>query len=133
MSSSTSTTSLFIHVFSHRGDVKALRKYTTNPYKDVLLKRVQARDKNSRHLWQLHNANAPPQILSIRSFVGHMGAQDPLQGNRLVIQALVKFDTNQVRKFSFTHHRILITPSESTSLQQPRQAHWRKRPAQACR
>ena len=133
MSPSTSTTSLFIHVSQHRGDVKALRKYTTSPYKDVLLKRVQARDKNSRHLWQLHSENAPPQILSIRSFIGHMGAQDPLQGNRLVIQALVKFDTNQVRKFSFTHHRILITPSESTSLQQPRQAHWRKRPAQACR
>ncbi|KAI0087376.1 hypothetical protein BDY19DRAFT_955414 [Irpex rosettiformis] len=77
------------------GDIKTLRKHTSDSYKDTILKRVQARDKNHLHIWKLHGQNAPPQVLSIRSFVGHMGIKDPLQGHRLVIQALVKFDTNQ--------------------------------------
>ncbi|KAI0701374.1 hypothetical protein BC835DRAFT_1264905 [Cytidiella melzeri] len=76
-------------------DTKTIRKYTIESYRDVLLKRLQAQDKNNHYVWTLHGENAPCQVLSIRSFQGHLGPKVPQFGHRLVIQALVKFDTNQ--------------------------------------
>jgi hypothetical protein len=73
-----------------------VKKFATGEYKDVLVKRMQAQDKNNLYIWKLHNENQPCQVLSIRCYQGHLGAVDPQHGHRLVIQALVKFDTNQV-------------------------------------
>lgn len=42
----------------------------------------------------------PPQIVSIRAIEGHLGRGGPKMGNRLVIQALIRFDTMQVRFYS---------------------------------
>ena len=38
----------------------------------------------------------PPRIVSIRTIEGHLGRGGPKLGNRLVIQALIRFDTIQV-------------------------------------
>lgn len=83
------------------------------------MKRVQAQDKSHHHVWKLHSENAPPEVLSIRSFIGHMGAKDPLQGNRLVTQALIKFDTNQVCELPIVSvcSPILTSVVESSNLQ----------------
>lgn len=40
---------------------------------------------------------SPVTIVSIRAAEIYLAEQDPKVGNRLVIQALVKFDTTQVR------------------------------------
>ena len=39
----------------------------------------------------------PSKVVSIRAIQAHLGNEDPKFGNRLLIQALVKFDTLQVR------------------------------------
>ncbi|KAI0346437.1 hypothetical protein BDW22DRAFT_1461811 [Trametopsis cervina] len=76
-------------------DQKVVKKYAVQGYRDTLLKRISSRDKEKHYVWRLHGENKPCAVLSIRAFFGHMGSSPPTFGNRLVIQALVKFDTNQ--------------------------------------
>lgn len=80
----------------YRNDQKVVKKYAVQGYRDTLLKRISSRDKEKHYVWRLHGENKPCAVLSIRAFFGHMGSSPPTFGNRLVIQALVKFDTNQV-------------------------------------
>lgn len=54
---------------------------------------------NGRIIWQLHRVVEPVQVLSFRVTQGHYGANEPKFGNRLLVHALVKFDTEQVCSF----------------------------------
>ena len=47
--------------------------------------------------WQMHREYEPTRILSLRVIQGHLGDEEPRFGNRLMIHALLKFDTEQVR------------------------------------
>ena len=49
-------------------------------------------------------ASSPATIVSIRAAEIYFAEQDPKMGNRLVIQALVKYDTTQVRAHSHHHY-----------------------------
>jgi len=77
---------------------KDLRKFTTSSYqKHVLemLKTSKSKHPNTRLFWQLHREYQPSRILSLRVTQGHLGDEEPRFGNRLMIHALLKFDTEQ--------------------------------------
>ena len=79
---------------------KDLKKITTFSYqKHVLemLKTSKTKHVNARLFWQMHREYEPTRILSLRVTQGHMGDEEPRFGNRLMIHALLKFDTEQVR------------------------------------
>lgn len=78
-------------------DDKTLRMYTVVPYRDVMMKRMRAQDRNLTYLWKFHGEGTSCEVLSIRSYQGNLDKLDPVFGHRLVIQVLVKFDTSQVR------------------------------------
>ena len=62
-----------------------------------MLKTSKTRHPNARLFWQMHREYEPTRILSLRVTQGHMGDEEPRFGNRLMIHALFKFDTEQVR------------------------------------
>ncbi|PPQ96127.1 hypothetical protein CVT26_004762 [Gymnopilus dilepis] len=79
-------------------DEKIIRKYTTHQYQRhalELAKKFRPKDSRSRLIWQLHRTVTPVQILSLRVSQGYFGLDEPKTGNRLMVHALIKFDTEQ--------------------------------------
>ncbi|KAF8800612.1 hypothetical protein BYT27DRAFT_7116937 [Phlegmacium glaucopus] len=77
---------------------KDLRKITTFSYqKHVLemLRTSKSKHPDARLFWELHREYEPTRILSLRVTQGHLGDEEPRFGNRLMIHALLKFDTEQ--------------------------------------
>ena len=88
-----------LSVLSSSRNEKDLRKITTFSYqKQVLemLKTSKSKQRNTRLFWQMHGEYEPTRILSLRVTQGHMGDEEPRFGNRLMVHALLKFDTEQV-------------------------------------
>lgn len=55
--------------------------------------------------WTLNRLVEPVTVLSVRVTQGYMAAEEPRFGNRLMVHALVKFDTEQVRTFKLCIYR----------------------------
>jgi mitochondrial protein MBA1 len=96
--------STFLLVFSlstsSRRNEKDLIKITTFSYQKhalELLKTYKTKHANTSLFWQMHREYEPTRILSLRVIQGHLGDEEPRFGNRLMIHALLKFDTEQVR------------------------------------
>lgn len=122
----------YVSADSRNGE-KSVKSYTLIPYQDTVLKRLRAQDRNSTYVWKLHRENKPCKVLSIRAYQGHLGRENPTFGNRLVIQALVKFDTSQVCLCALClHSRGSHVDIELASLQQKGKASGRRWTAQAC-
>lgn len=85
--------------FCFSGDEKLIKKYTTDAYRSRLLKMIQGRDPKLAFRWQYHGSNDKLlcRVVSLRAIEANLSMEDPKFGNRLLVQALVKFDTNQVR------------------------------------
>ncbi|KAK7685984.1 hypothetical protein QCA50_010794 [Cerrena zonata] len=79
------------------GDEKLIKKYTSDVYRNRLLKMLQSRDHRAIFRWQYHGSNdkEPCRVVSLRAIEANLSMEDPKFGNRLLVQALVKFDTNQ--------------------------------------
>lgn len=93
--------------------MKTIKKLTTNPYTSHLQGLLKSRTSpNQRFRWTLHAEVTPPRIVSIRTIEGHLGRGGPKLGNRLVVQALIRFDTMQVCSDS-SHSRFEIDPKVS--------------------
>jgi hypothetical protein len=81
-----------------RGDSKTLKKLTNSGYYAHLQSLLKNRSPNQNYVWKQYWDVKPAKIVSIRAIDGHLGRGVPKFGNRLVIQALVRFDTMQVRR-----------------------------------
>ncbi|KAI0792478.1 hypothetical protein C8Q75DRAFT_890002 [Abortiporus biennis] len=77
------------------GDEKTLKKYAVAAYKEHLSKVLKARDPSKVYFWKFHGESSPTKVVSLRAVEANMGSEEPKFGNRLLIQALVKFDTLQ--------------------------------------
>lgn len=96
------------------GDMGTIKKLTTNPYTSHLQTLLKSRTSpNNRFKWTLHSEVTPPRVVSIRAIEGHLGRGGPKLGNRLVIQALIRFDTMQVRS-NPSSPRFNVDPTVST-------------------
>jgi len=97
------------------GDVKTIKNFTTNPYTSHLQTLLKSRTSpNQRFKWTSHSEVTPPQIVSIRAIEGHLGRGGPKLGNRLVIQALIRFDTMQTLEI-YSKQGNLLSPKESST------------------
>lgn len=76
-------------------DSKAVKKLTTEAYQTHLLERLQKQNPSLRYRWTLHGQNEPCKVVSIRAAEINLSRTPPKFGNRLVVQACVKFDSNQ--------------------------------------
>ena len=70
---------------------------------DSTLRLLRKRSASDVYVWRMHDPahGDPPlsRVLSLRATDGYFARTDPRIGNRLVVHALVKFDTKQVRVF----------------------------------
>lgn len=95
-------------------DDKDIKKYTTAAYRTQALqlaKTFRHKTNKGRIIWQMHRTISPVQILSLRAMEGYLAPDPPKLGNRLMVHALIKFDTEQVRK----HLKLYLTSSYTTS------------------
>jgi mitochondrial protein MBA1 len=73
-----------------------VKKFTVNDYQTDLLKRIRSQNRDLVYVWKYHGENTSPKVISIRAVEVNLTRQPLKYGNRLVVQALVKFDTLQV-------------------------------------
>lgn len=97
-SPSRATNDLFFP--SSRGDRKTLNGLTAYEYQTYaidLLKKNEARirPRQLSTTWELSSLVSPVKILSLRTFPLYTAAEEPKYGNRLCVQALVRFETMQ--------------------------------------
>ncbi|KIK54201.1 hypothetical protein GYMLUDRAFT_49003 [Collybiopsis luxurians FD-317 M1] len=99
-------------------DKTTVSKLTEVPYFTEATKLLK-KSSSSTYFWTLHRHLSPPKILSIRAMEGHLGSAPPRYGNRLVVQALVRFDSEQSLEIYNPQGKALHTPpSPSSSLSQ---------------
>ena len=58
---------------------------------------IRSQDTRYVNVWKFHGERKPCKVVSIRANEAYYGSQAPRMGSRLAIQALVRFDTLQVR------------------------------------
>ncbi|KAF6745442.1 hypothetical protein DFP72DRAFT_926258 [Ephemerocybe angulata] len=78
-----------------KGDSKAVKTLTAADYQTELLRRLKKQPANFTFRWTFEREVSPTQIVSLRAAQYHMGREDPKFGNRYLVHALVKFDTEQ--------------------------------------
>jgi len=94
---------------------KDIKKFTTFNYQDHALdlaKSFGSKNPHGRNIWQLHRTLTPTQVLSIRTTEGYLNSSAPRFGNRLMVHALIKFDTEQSLEMYDARGNALHTPVE---------------------
>lgn len=79
-----------------RGDDKNLKKLTVANYRDHVLKQLRSQNRSHVYIWKFHGENTPCKVVSIRAIEANHSRIPLTFGNRLLVQALVRFDTMQV-------------------------------------
>ncbi|KAK7447464.1 hypothetical protein VKT23_014174 [Stygiomarasmius scandens] len=100
-----------------RRDREELLRWTGNEYQGEMEKVVKKNSgpNSNSYIWSLHRLVSPAKILSIRAIEGHYGKHPPAVGNRLLIQALVRFETEESLEIYSPTGKPLHTPSPSSS------------------
>ncbi|KAI0052148.1 hypothetical protein FA95DRAFT_1602106 [Auriscalpium vulgare] len=77
-------------------DKKASRRYTTPEFGASLREALPIHPgKTYTYKWKLHDVIKPPRIESVRATNGHWGRAEPVTGNRLFVNVLVRFESTQ--------------------------------------
>jgi hypothetical protein len=83
-----------------------VKRLTLDSYRDVVMRLLRRRAGSDVYIWRLHdgddNSQVAARVLSIRAMDGYVAKGEPNVGNRLLVHALVKFDTKQVHLPSST-------------------------------
>ena len=82
--------------FRFPDDDKAIKKLTQVDYQSHLMKLRRAQDPSHVYVWSLQPESSSCKVVSIRAPPTNLSAQPPKFGNRLMVQALVQFETMQV-------------------------------------
>lgn len=76
---------------------RAIKSLTAYEFQAQALKTARKSPSTIKRVWTFHGEASPCKVVSLRSMPAHMGSAPPATGCRLLIQALVRFDTWQVR------------------------------------
>ncbi|OBZ67459.1 hypothetical protein A0H81_12631 [Grifola frondosa] len=76
-------------------DEKTIKAFSTGEQQLAYIKLARQQDSRFLSVWKLHGERMPSRVVSLRATEGHSGLEGPKIGNRLVVQALVRFDTMQ--------------------------------------
>ncbi|KAH7874270.1 uncharacterized protein C8R40DRAFT_1070409 [Lentinula edodes] len=95
-------------------DKEELSRLTQPPYYQEVEKLVK-KGKANNYIWTLHREVSPTKIISIRSTEGHLGPVPPPYGNRLLVNALVRFETEQSLEVYDAQGNALHTPEPGAS------------------
>ncbi|KAI0370544.1 hypothetical protein BV20DRAFT_1121241 [Pilatotrama ljubarskyi] len=76
-------------------DETTVKALTAGEQKAAYLKLIRNQDPRYINVWKFHGERTPCRIVSIRAIEGYYGIKHPRLGSRLVVQAVVRFDTLQ--------------------------------------
>lgn len=79
-----------------RNDLKEIKRLAADSFLTETLAAQKKRSSAHTYVWRFHREVKPTQIVSLRATEGYLSPEDPKFGNRLMVHALVKFDTEQV-------------------------------------
>lgn len=69
---------------------------TAYEYQTHALRLAKKPQKDVMYQWKFHGEVSPCKVVSIRAVPGHYGQLEPKYGNRLMVQAVARFETLQV-------------------------------------
>ncbi|KAG6817117.1 hypothetical protein H0H87_012638 [Tephrocybe sp. NHM501043] len=78
-----------------QGDDAGLRSFSTDSYQDQILHLRKKQKPGYKFFWTYHREVTPARVLSIRATQGYLATDDPKFGNRMMVHALVRLDTEQ--------------------------------------
>ncbi|EKM77316.1 hypothetical protein AGABI1DRAFT_77305 [Agaricus bisporus var. burnettii JB137-S8] len=79
-----------------KSDIKEIKRRAVDTYQVETLAAHKKKQKSGlAYVWRLHKEVKPAQILSLRVIEGYLSPEEPKFGSRLMVHALVKFDTEQ--------------------------------------
>lgn len=76
-------------------DEKVIKELTTEAYQNAMIRLKRSQNPNYKYIWRLHREVSPARILSIRASEANLAREDPKFGNRMLVHALVRIDTEQ--------------------------------------
>ena len=132
-------THLSIRKYPHKGvtlsgDELTVKRLTISNYEGDLRRRLRQQNPNYAYVWKFHGENRPAKVVSIRAEEVNHSSKPITYGNRLLVQACVKFDTMQVRAALVVFRvTVFIWAIELGSLHKTRRARRRRRYAEARR
>ncbi|KAF8889627.1 hypothetical protein BD779DRAFT_1520181 [Infundibulicybe gibba] len=94
-------------------DDKAIKQFTTSSHQDTMLRLLKKQQNPAlTYIWRFHNEVTSTRVLSIRGTEGYLATEDPKIGNRMMMHALVKFDTEQSLEIYDRRGNALHTPAQ---------------------
>ncbi|KAG6889406.1 hypothetical protein C0992_005328 [Termitomyces sp. T32_za158] len=94
-----------------KGDDQTLRELTAGTHQDQVFRLRKKQKRDCKYIWHFHKEVTPARVLSIRASQGYLAQEPPKFGNRFIIQALVRIDTEQSLEM-FTYQGVpLHTPA----------------------
>ncbi|TFK67852.1 hypothetical protein BDN72DRAFT_879375 [Pluteus cervinus] len=97
-----------------RHDDKTVKRLTTAGHQDSVLRTMRKASPQLTYIWRLHKEVTPTRIVSIRGTEGYLGTDEPKFGNRMMVHALVKFDTEQSLEIYDQRGKPLHTPASDS-------------------
>ncbi|RDB29872.1 putative 39S ribosomal protein L45, mitochondrial [Hypsizygus marmoreus] len=77
-------------------DDKTIKELTTSTYQDHTMHLLKkSRNPNLKYIWRFHGEVTPTRVISIRATEGYLATDDPKFGNRMMVHALVRIDSEQ--------------------------------------
>ncbi|PCH35383.1 hypothetical protein WOLCODRAFT_139877 [Wolfiporia cocos MD-104 SS10] len=76
-------------------DEKTIKALAIGDMQSHYLNLARKQDPSRVYAWKFHGERSPCRVVSIRSLPGFLGQKVPNNGSRLLVQALVRFDTFQ--------------------------------------
>jgi protein MBA1 len=87
-----------------RQNSRVIKDLTRNTYQDNMLRLMKKNQPGVKYIWRFHRELSPTRVISIRGTEAYLASEDPKIGNRMMVHALVRIDSEQVRSFRlFTH------------------------------
>lgn len=82
---------------SRSRDERTIKLLSAGVQQREYTKLIRSQDPRYVNVWKFHGERNPSRVVSIRALEAYYGAKPPRMGSRLAIQAVVRFDTMQVR------------------------------------
>ncbi|KAF5356965.1 hypothetical protein D9756_006580 [Leucocoprinus leucothites] len=101
-----------LHLAIAKNDVKEIKRLTTDSFAADTLNTQKKHNTNLSYIWRLHRQVNPTQVVSLRVIEGYLASEEPKFGNRLMVHALVKFDTEQGLEIYDRKGNALHTPAK---------------------
>ncbi|GLB42111.1 hypothetical protein LshimejAT787_1101260 [Lyophyllum shimeji] len=84
-----------LNVALARQDDKMIRELSASTYQDHIMRLKKKQHPHYTYLWRIHKEITPTRVLSIRATEGYLATEDPKFGNRMMVHALVRIDSEQ--------------------------------------